>query len=210
MEFRNLTALDEQRLHRMLLRHTAPFRHERLQVLVRYSRGADFSGRCFYRDNRIFINLGRHLRFPYSFGTNLAKARSTRTRWWRDCYQLTVTDAYQLTLFIYLHELYHHLVKAAGHNHRRKESRCDRFAARILVDDYSCRVQDRHGQAVERELWDFQDLEAFVAKAPRTTDDHNGKLPIRLRDIPVRVRGVGRGARARTRPKPASDRDQTR
>src|SRR5262249_1612653 len=55
MDFRNSTELDSSTLHAMFLRHTSPYRHEKLTVRVRYGRGADFSGRCFYRDGRIFI-----------------------------------------------------------------------------------------------------------------------------------------------------------
>ena len=95
MTFRNSTALDDERLHAALLRYTAPYRHDRLSVSVRYSRGADFSGTCFYRHGRIFVNIGRHVTFPYRLGTNIARARSNRTHWWRSTYYLTVADAYE-------------------------------------------------------------------------------------------------------------------
>ena len=45
-----------------------------LTVRARYSRGADFSGTCVYSDRKILVNLGRHLRYPYYMGTNLARA----------------------------------------------------------------------------------------------------------------------------------------
>lgn len=170
MDFQNATTLDDDRLHQLFLRHTRPYRHDNLRVRVRYSRGADFSGTCFYKDGRIFINLGRHLRFPYALGTHLAKASSNRTHWWRETYEIRVSDAYQLALFIYRHELYHYLVKVAGRNPRRKESMCDRFAARALVDGFGCPVRDPRGQPVARNAWDFKDLDAFVAAAPRETD----------------------------------------
>ena len=60
MDFHNSTALDGGRLQRLFVRHTAPYRHDRLRVCVRYSRGADFSGTCYYRNARIYVNLGRH------------------------------------------------------------------------------------------------------------------------------------------------------
>jgi len=190
MEFRNSTGLDGKRLHRLFLDHTAPYRHDRLRVAVRYSRGADFSGTCYYREARIFVNVGRHVRFPYSLGTHIAKARSNRTHWWLDTYHLDIADGHQLALFVYLHELYHYLVKAAGRSPSRKESRCDRFAARVLVDYHGCRVTDHRGRAVARAMWDFQDVDKFVAKAPKVVSPHPTPLPPRSRQIPVRVRGL--------------------
>jgi hypothetical protein len=172
MEFRNSTDLDSERLLALFLRYSEPYRHDRLRVSVRYSRGADFSGTCFYRDARIFVNLGRHVRYPYSMGTQIARAKSNRTHWWREIYRLSIADPYQLALFVYLHELYHYLVKTAGRSPRRKESRCDRFAARVLVDDYGARVTDSRGRPVPREAWDFQEVEAFVAKARRAAATH--------------------------------------
>jgi hypothetical protein len=167
MDFRNSTALDDTRLYELLLRHTAPYRHDKLTVRVRYSRGADFSGSCHYRTARLLINLGRHNRYPYALATHVARAESSRTHWWRELYQLTLADAYQLALFIYLHELYHFLVKAAGRNPRRKESMCDRFAARVLVDEYHCPLRNSSGLPVPREAWDFSDVTGFVQEAPR-------------------------------------------
>jgi hypothetical protein len=167
MDFRNSTQLDSDTLRSLFLRHTAPYRHDKLIVRVRYGRGADFSGRCFYSDGRILINLGRHNQYPYSLATHVAKAQSSRTHWWRDVYRLTVSDAYQLALFIYLHELYHFLVRAAGRVTKRKEAMCDRFATRVLVDCYGCPLCERDGRPAPRETWDFKDLDQFVAGAPR-------------------------------------------
>ncbi|MBI5864378.1 MAG: hypothetical protein HZB38_07710 [Planctomycetes bacterium] len=167
MDFRNTTHLDEVRLYEMFLRHTAPYRHERLTVRVRYSRSAAFSGACYYRTSRLLINLGRQNRYPYALSTHVARSQSNRTHWWRELYQLTLADAYQLALFVYLHELFHFLVKAAGRNTRRKEAMCDRFAARVLVDDYGCPLRTVDGRLVRRADWDFQDLAAFVGGAPR-------------------------------------------
>jgi hypothetical protein len=167
VDFRNTTALDSHRLLAMLLRHTAPYRHDNLTVRVRYSRGADFSGTCQYANARLLINIGRHNRYPYNLHTHVARACSSATHWWREAYVLQLRNAEQLVLFIYLHELYHHLVHAAGRCTRQKEGMCDRFAARVLVDCYGCRLTDGRNRPVARETWDFQDLEAFVADAPR-------------------------------------------
>lgn len=167
MKFRNTTELDHSRLESLLVRHTYPYCHESLTVWIRPSRSAAFSGACYYRDGRIFVNLGRRNRYPFAFGTNVARAESNRTHWWRSIHQLTVADAYQLALFIYLHELFHFLVKAAGRGLRRREAMCDRFAARVLVDEYNCPLRTREGRDVPRDDWDFQDLHAFVAAAPR-------------------------------------------
>ena len=183
----------------MFLRHTQPYRHDKLTVRVRYSRGADFSGTCFYRDSRIFINLGRHNRYPYSLGTHLARARSNRTHWWRETYLVVLEDAYQLVLFVYLHELFHFLIAAARRNPRRKEAMCDRFAARVLADDYGCAVVNRAGRPVERAAWDFQDLERFVgaAAAQAGTQRAHHLDTIALRDRESRGFGEKEGATKR-------------
>ncbi len=167
MDFGNSTELDSERLGGLLVRHTRPYSHEGLRVRVRHSRGADFSGTCYYADNHIYVNLGRHNRYPYYLGTNIARSRSNRTHWWRDTYRLALADGYQLALFVFLHEFFHYLVHQAGRNPRRKESMCDRFATRILVDDHGAAVVDPEGRAVPRENWDFQDVHRFVTAAPR-------------------------------------------
>jgi len=182
MEFRNDTELDSEYLRRLFLRHTYPYRHDRLRVRVRYSRGADFSGTCFYHDALIYVNLGRLNDYPYTMGTHLAKACGNRLYWWRQNYRVVLRDAYQLVLFVYLHELYHYLLVCAGRSPRRKEAMCDRFAARVLVDCFECPVLDGRGRPVPRESWDFRDLDAFVARAERTDE------PLaRPREIPVRI-----------------------
>ena len=180
MVFRNSTVLDDERLREMILRHSAPYEHDRLVVRVRYSRGADFSGTCFHRDGRIFVNIGRNNSYPYAMATHLAKAQSNRTHWWRECFAIQLADAYQLTLFIYMHELYHYLVTAARRNPRRKEAMCDRFAARALVDSYGCVVRDSRGGRVPRAEWDFRDLDSFVARAPRAPDGPRAPIPVRI------------------------------
>jgi hypothetical protein len=190
MDFANCTDLDSPRLERLLVSHTWPYRHERLAVRVRYSRGAEFSGTCLYGSRRIYVNLGRQNIYPYLLGTNIARSRSNHTHWWRETYRLLVADAYQLALFVYLHELYHYLVKAAGRNPRRKEAMCDRFAARGLVDHHGRRVLDSRGRAVARQRWDFQDLDRFVAAAPKVGVQQFLFGDARPRPIPVIVRGV--------------------
>ncbi len=143
------------------------WRTGRLVVRVRYSRGADFSGSCYYCEGRILINLGRHLEYPYQMGTHIARAVSDRKRWWKPIYTLELADGYQVVLFVFLHECYHLLVKRARRNPRQKESMCDRFAARFLVDRYGATVRDPDGNPVPRELWDFQDVEGFISPTRR-------------------------------------------
>ena len=63
---------------------------------------------------------------------------------------------------------------------------CDRFAARVLTDRYGCPVIDRRGRPVDRAAWDFQDLDRFVAAAPRDqTGVLRGSQPLPQREIPV-------------------------
>lgn len=194
MRFQNSTALSSARLLELFERHTTPWSHDALLVRVRYSRGADFSGACYYRDNRIFINLGRHLRYPYAFATHLSRARTTRNGWQREVFRIEVASAYQLALFIYLHELFHYLVNAAGRCTRQKEAMCDRFAARALVDAHGCRVYASDDRPADRASWDFQDLEGFIASAPRQTVSAAARRP-----IPVRIVGVSPSVESRRR-----------
>lgn len=191
MDFSNSTHLDSTRMQQLFVDHTWPYRHDQLVVRVRYSRGADFSGTCYYRDGRIFVNLGKHTLFPYSLLTHLARAETTPTGWQRDAFALQLSDPMQLVLFVYLHELYHYLVKMAGRSPKRKEAMCDRFAARALVDDYNIPVIDGRGHPVARAAWDFQDLHQFVSRAPRVapvTARREAQAPSAARrEIPVRI-----------------------
>ncbi len=142
-----------------------------ITLRIRYSRGADFSGTCIYVDRRIYVNLGRHLRYPYLMKTNLAKVETLRRGWRREIYTLEMSSAYELAAFIFMHELYHLLVYQAGRNTRQKESMCDRFAARHVVDRFGCVVRSEAGERVDRGHWDFQDLDRFVAAV------HSRRLP---------------------------------
>lgn len=189
MKFQNQTALNDATLLQMFLRHTQPYDHELLHVAVRHTRSTPFSGTCYYTDNRIHVNLGRRNRYPFTLGTHVAKASSGRKEWSREIFRLTVADAYQLALFIYLHELFHYLVHAAGRGRMRKEAMCDRFAARVLVDHYGCTLLDPRGAVPARESWDFKNLHEFVARAPRVRPVAQAAR----RFIPVRIVGPNFG-----------------
>jgi hypothetical protein len=151
----------------MCLDAAAGWRLDGVIVRVRYSRGADYSGTCCYRPAKIYVNLGRHLTYPYLMATHLARARSSARCWWKPIYSIRLADAYRVVLFVFLHECFHLLVKRARRNTRQKESMCDRFAARALVDGFGAEVLDESGCPVPRERWDFQDLDGFVAAARR-------------------------------------------
>lgn len=165
MVLKNSTSLDTGRLRGMFLGAIESWPTRSLDIRIRYSRGSDFSGTCYYEHDRIYVNLGRHLEYPYRMDTYLARAVSTRRAWWKPLYTIELADGYQVVLFVLLHEYYHWLVRRAGRNNRQKESMCDRFAARILADRYDARIRDPKGRPVPREAWSFQDLEAFVASA---------------------------------------------
>lgn len=190
MQFRNDTLLKTERLRELVLRHTLPYPHGGLQVHIRPSRKAAFSGTCYYLEGRIFVNIGPQNRYPYRFATLLAKAQSHTCGWWREAYYITVANAYELSLFVYLHELFHYLVKLAERSPKRKEGMCDRFAALVLADEYGCPVTRGDGSAAPRDNWDFQDLHAFVAKARKhnATNGVTNSTP-RPREIPVRILG---------------------
>jgi hypothetical protein len=178
VDFRNTTHIDSARLRSTCLLYAAPYDHQALRVRFRHSRGAPFSGSCYYRDARIFINIGRETRYPFSLATHLAKAQRVPGGWRREVFELAVRDAFQLALFVYLHELYHYLIQRAGRSLRRREAMCDRFAARRLVDDFGCALRRRTGRPVGREEWDFQDLDAFVRPAVRPAPA--GEIPVAI------------------------------
>jgi len=165
MILQNTTRLENSRLRESFLDAVHPWPTEELDVRIRYSRGSDFSGRCYYGTDRLHVNLGRHLNYPYRMGTYLARSVSADGGWWKPLYTIELADAYGVVLFVLLHEYYHWLIKRARRNTRQKESMCDRFAARILLDRHAATVFDHDGRRVQRETWDFQDLERFVAPA---------------------------------------------
>jgi hypothetical protein len=167
-DFHNSTELSDAKLRTMCLEALNGWNVGGPNVRVRYSRGADFSGTCIYADRQIYINLGRHLVYPYGMKTNLAKVKTTGRGWRRPVYIVELKTAYHLAVFIFLHEIYHLLVYRAGRNTRQKESMCDRFAARYLVDHLGAAIRTERGERVPREQWDFQDLDGFVAGARRT------------------------------------------
>ena len=166
IDFRNTTSLDSARLLQLMQEAIDGWAVGTITVRVRYSRGADFSGTCYYADRRILINIGKHVRYPYAMATYLGRTRKTEQGWSKPVCVVHIEDGYQLALFVFLHELYHLLVKLARRNTRQKESMCDRYAARLLVDRLHVSVTDGAGRFVPRDSWDFQDLEGFVEAAP--------------------------------------------
>lgn len=187
MNLRNTTHLDSGRLEDLFLKAIDGWSHDGLDVAIRPSRGADFSGSCHYVPPRIYVNIGRHNRYPYLLRSHIARARSDARSWWRELYTIELSDAYELVLFIFLHEFYHWLIRRARRNGRQKESRCDRFAARVLVGQFGAVVRDVRGRDVPRSEWDFQDLDGFVAAA-------------RLRPKPVRATATPIKQTERSRP----------
>lgn len=177
LDFGNSTTLSTEKLEGMCRAALAGWSVGEITARVRYSRGADFSGTCIYVDRLIYVNIGRHVRYPYDMQTNLARVQTHAGGWRRELYTITLRDAYEMAMFIFLHELYHLLVYRSGRNTRQKESMCDRFAARYLVDRAGCRVTHKDGRSVPREDWDFQDLNGFVSGA-RSGRTHS-VLPLR-------------------------------
>ncbi|MFN0137579.1 MAG: hypothetical protein ACKVS9_15860 [Phycisphaerae bacterium] len=186
MDFRNLTQLDSARLYSLFIRHTEPYDHSAISVRVKNGRSAEFSGSCYYASSTLNINLSPKNRYPYSLGTHVARPQSNQSHWWRDIYRITLADAYQLALFVYLHELFHYLVRKAGRPTRRREGMCDRFAARVLVDHYGCIMRRSDESLAERDEWDIHDLHKLVAAAPKQPPREMAAM----RPIPVRIVGL--------------------
>jgi hypothetical protein len=185
MELHNSTHLDSDTLESLFQEAATGWPHEDLRVFVRYSRGSDFSGSCYYRPPRIHINLGRRNRYPYAIRTQIAPARSGLRSWWRELYEVEAADAVQLAFFLFMHEFYHWLVRKARRNTRQKEGRCDRFAVRAMVERWGMDVRDTKGRRVRRETWDFQDLDGFVAAARRVKRRDRPRKISRAELVPV-------------------------
>lgn len=147
----------------MFLRAAGDWSPLALNVVVRYSRSAIYSGTFAARPDRIFINLGRNNRYPLQIDTAIARAHSAHGSWWKPTYHVVAENEYQLALFIFLHEFYHYLVHRAQRNPRKKEAMCDRFAVRYLVDHCKLEVFDSAKRPVPQSEWLFQNLDRFVA-----------------------------------------------
>ena len=184
MAFRNSTRLDSAVLMRLFAESMCPWPLDSLTVWVRYTRGAVFSGSCYDGQGRILVNVGRNVVYPYLMGTDIAKSVTRGREWSKPVYTIELRDGYQLALFVFLHECYHWLVKKARRNTRQKESMCDRFAARILVDRFGCAVRDEAGRPVAREIWDFQDLERFLTPALRKSPRRAPRPAVTMRATP--------------------------
>jgi len=89
---------------------------------------------------------------------------------------LKIANLEQLALFIFLHECYHWLLHRAKQNERCKEAMCDRFATRHLVDHCGLSIRDDKGSEPARADWDMQDLDGFVARAPKEAIDCRSRI----------------------------------
>jgi hypothetical protein len=165
--FHNSTTLDTARIESLCTQAVQDYRTNELEIRIRYARSADFSGSCYYNDARIYINIGKHLSYPYQMGTYIAPAKTRGNYWTKPIFTIKLTDPYQLILFIFLHECFHWLVKLAGRNTRQKESMCDRFAARELHVRYAAPILDERNRPVPMSAWDIHDLDRFIAKVRR-------------------------------------------
>src|SRR5262249_24808553 len=123
MNFINLTHLDSSRLESLFRHFAGPWPLDGLKVRVRYTRSAPFSGSCRYGTAELLINIGRRNKYPYALKTYVAHCQTVtrgRERYWsRPLYVVYLQDAYQLALFLFMHELYHWLVRRARRNTRQ-------------------------------------------------------------------------------------------
>lgn len=165
IEFHNSTLLPSPRLLMLCQAGMAGWSVGSIRLYVRYSRGADFSGSCYYADRRIFVNLGRHLVYPYRMKTHIARAQSVGRSWFKPTCTVEMGGGMEVVMFVFMHELYHLLVKRARRNTRQKESMCDRFATRFVVERFGAVVRGADNKPMPRGVWDFQDLDGFVAAA---------------------------------------------
>lgn len=162
MEIINHTDLDTRRIEAMFLRATSMWSAQTLKVTVRYSRGAVYSGTFASNPSRIYINISRKNRYPLKIETSIARARTVGSSWWKPSYHIKSENAYQVALFVFLHEMYHYLIYRSRRNGHRKEAMCDRFAVRYLNEHCRLTVFDQENNPVPKSAWLFQDLDAFV------------------------------------------------
>jgi hypothetical protein len=128
------------------------------------------------------VNIGRRNKYPFPIRTHVARPQHNARVWWRPAYVVHARDAYQLAAFLFMHELYHWLVRRAKRNTRQKEGRCDRFAVRAMVDGFGAVVFDPHGRPAARDTWDFQDLDGFVARARAATPQRRQTVRVAARN----------------------------
>jgi hypothetical protein len=146
---RNTTRLDTLRLLRRFGEAMSDWPVEGLRVWVRASRGADYSGTCYPREGRIYVNFSPRLIFPYRLHVQVARGRTVRGVWRRSLHALQVPGAEELVTFVFLHECCHWLIHKARRNGRCKEAVCDRFAARYLVESCGCVLRDGDDQPAD-------------------------------------------------------------
>jgi len=162
MEIINKTELDSRRIEAMFLKASAGWQAPSIKVVVRYSRGAVYSGTFASHPLRFYVNISRTNRYPLRVETGIAKSKSCGQTWWKPSYFIRTENAYQLALFVFLHEFYHYLIHRSQRNGHRKEGMCDRFAVRYLNQRCRLTVYDANGRPVPKAMWLFQDLDEFV------------------------------------------------
>ncbi len=165
MEIINRTELDSRKIEAMLLRATTGWDVPKLRVTIRYSRTTKYSGTFMSNPPRIYVNIGKHNRYPMKIETSIARAKSIGRYWWKPAYHIRVETPYQLVLFVFLHEFYHYLIHRARRNPYRKEAMCDRFAVKYLIEHCKLKVYDSSNTPIKKSIWLFQDLEEFVTNA---------------------------------------------
>jgi hypothetical protein len=183
LALRNTTTLHTLQLLDLFAESMTGWPLDGLRVWVRYSRGAAYSGTCYDSEGRVYVNIGRRVQYPYLLHTHVARAVSRGSEWSKPLFTLELADAYQLSLFVYLHECYHWLVRKARRNRRQKESMCDRFATRILVHRFGCVVRNEKRRPADRADWDFQDVERFVSAARRKIVTRAATRPVEDRRL---------------------------
>lgn len=163
MEIINHTEFDTRRIEVMFRRATEQWVAPKLKVVVRYSRGAIYSGTFASHPPRIYVNIHPKNRYPLKIETGIAKSKTLGDFWWKPSYHIKAENPYHVALFVFLHEFYHYLVHRARRNSHRKEAMCDRFAVRYLTNHCRLAVYDMNNNPVPRSVWLFQDLDGFVA-----------------------------------------------
>ena len=123
MDFKNTTTLDSNLLRETFESAVAGWPTDPLVVRVRWSRGAEFSGTCVYATHRLYINLGRQLRYPYRMETHCARGRKAWGRYYKPSSFLELCDGYQVCLFISPTSISIGWSRRPGETHHRK-SRC--------------------------------------------------------------------------------------
>ena len=134
MDFKNTTTLDSNLLRETGESAVAGWPTDPLVVRVRWSRGAEFSGTCVYATHRLYINLGRHLQYPYRMETHCARGRKAWGRYYKPRSFLELCDEHGLYVVDEANVESHALMQTLSKDPRFEHAILDRILRMVRRD----------------------------------------------------------------------------